>query len=693
MRLIMTSIRKIQFNKLGGSLHLDLSKPENLRNIIALDEPYWMSTSAPVSGYGCDKRFLYFLDKDNNGRIRCREVREAVQWLDEILIDFSIIGDKSESIALNKFNIETKSGRLVFKAAERILTNLGDTSSDTISLTQVRDRTQILAAAGTNGDGIIPPEATSNLETKQFIKDILKLFGGEIDASGKKGITENQLKLFDEEAKEYLSWYHRGYSQNGDSIRTYLPWGNKTHKIVELVAHLKEKIDEFFLLNHSKDFLQSPKVFHDRQLEELFSADKCKSVQDKFAAMPLTANLDIKELKSDIVYNPFYNDKIREFLKLLKEASTESFSLNYKYWLTIISRVENYYSWQKAKPDTSIENLGVEKIHEYLTRSFPKSIQILIDKDKEINNEMQAIDEVEKVILFKQWLLQFTRNFVAFSDLYDVSVKALFEWGRLTLDSRTFTLCLPVQDRKKHVMIARQSGLFILYLRLTQNMSEKSHEIAVAVTSGNSGQICIGKKGVFYTYDGIEYDAEIVESVKNPISLREALFHPFKRLGEIIEHQIEKIIGRSEKGIESALSKQSSQLTGSIEKINKMPATTTITKSLPKNNVKEGNVSQNRSSFRDLIVSLSLSAAAVGTSFAFVTKTFSEVRFSHILITLLACLLIIIVPTIILTLLKLHRRDIGMFLEAAGWAINGRMRLTRKLCKALTTGTLKSNQK
>ena len=44
----------------------------------------------------------------------------------------------------------------------------------------------------------------------------------------------------------------------------------------------------------------------------------------------------------------------------------------------------------------------------------------------------------------------------------------------------------------------------------------------------------------------------------------------------------------------------------------------------------------------------------------------------------------IILPSLIIGILKLRRRDLSLLLEASGWAINGPMRLSLNLAHSLT---------
>ena len=71
--------------------------------------------------------------------------------------------------------------------------------------------------------------------------------------------------------------------------------------------------------------------------------------------------------------------------------------------------------------------------------------------------------------------------------------------------------------------------------------------------------------------------------------------------------------------------------------------------------------------------------AAIGSSFAYITKVFSQVKFIHILITVGVIGALILIPSMIVGFIKLRRRDLSIIFEASGCAINLRMRLTARL--------------
>jgi uncharacterized iron-regulated membrane protein len=80
----------------------------------------------------------------------------------------------------------------------------------------------------------------------------------------------------------------------------------------------------------------------------------------------------------------------------------------------------------------------------------------------------------------------------------------------------------------------------------------------------------------------------------------------------------------------------------------------------------------------------SVAFAALGTSLAFIIKTLSEVNLRRAGVALLGLCLLIALVSGFAAWLRLRRRDISTLLEACGWALNGRMRLTFPLARLFT---------
>jgi len=184
--------------------------------------------------------------------------------------------------------------------------------------------------------------------------------------------------------------------------------------------------------------------------------------------------------------------------------------------------------------------------------------------------------------------------------------------------------------------------------------------LAVAVTAGTMRRLFIGKSGVFYTPDGLIWDAVITDLIQQPVSLKEAILMPFYRIGDIIQKQAEKHFAAKTDAFEADVTKNvDSKLAGGEKK--------------------EGGISMPM-----LVMGGGVGIAALGSSFAFMAKSLQGVSVWRILAVLLGIFIIICAPFVILSLLKLFRRSLTRFLEANGCALNREMRLTLALGRIFT---------
>jgi len=85
-----------------------------------------------------------------------------------------------------------------------------------------------------------------------------------------------------------------------------------------------------------------------------------------------------------------------------------------------------------------------------------------------------------------------------------------------------------------------------------------------------------------------------------------------------------------------------------------------------------------------LLMSGGVGIAAIGSGFAYMVKSLKEVSWFKILLALVIIIIVLAMPLIISAIIKLRRRNIGLFLEAAGWAVNLRMTLNRKMGNLFT---------
>ncbi len=271
--------------------------------------------------------------------------------------------------------------------------------------------------------------------------------------------------------------------------------------------------------------------------------------------------------------------------------------------------------------------------------------------------QTDGIGPVEKLILYQVNLLTLANNFVSFPHLYDPTSRAMFEMGTLVMDGRRFNFSVKVSDHAAHSEIARTGNMYVLYVEVAPAGREK-YEIATAVTSGGKGNLCVGKRGLFEDIFGGESDARIVEIIENPISFREAMVSPFRRLGRALTGKIEAMTTATEARL--GITTEQAQTQAQPPQMNR--------------GLLAGG----------LLMGGGVAIAALGTSIAYISKTLAGVKYWQILIGVAVVVLAVMLPTIIVAILKLRRRDLSAILEGTGWAINARMRLTRSQSRFFT---------
>lgn len=85
-----------------------------------------------------------------------------------------------------------------------------------------------------------------------------------------------------------------------------------------------------------------------------------------------------------------------------------------------------------------------------------------------------------------------------------------------------------------------------------------------------------------------------------------------------------------------------------------------------------------------LLIGGSVALAAIGSTLTFVVKTLSEIEALNAILAIASVVLAIALLSGFLGWLKLRARDLSVLLEACGWALNGRMYLTRRLSLLFT---------
>jgi len=393
------------FKNYGGSYQLRIQNAKDLEKIQALDEAHWAATSVPINSLNCDPVFAAYVDTDKNGRIMTNEIKDSQSWLFRVLANRSRLSEGSDVLDLNDIDTGNPEGKKIRAAAELVLTNLNSQDSGKISLSQARDVQSIMDSAASNGDGVIPPEAVSDSGLSQFITSVIETIGSVLDAGGKPGISQGQLKLFFQEAEGHLVWKEKGKIPQGKDFTEVMPWGNDTVQAYDLIAGLEDKIEQYFAQcamvrvdEKSADKIQ----FSRKELEEIDFKDKSvieALIKDAPLAKPNPKS--VLDLEGDI--NPLYVER----LSLLKEKVLPRAlgglvkHLSSKQWDKVKNVFVSYRSWLESEQGVKVKGLGEDRLRAYLNGDYRKQVSGLIEKDAAVADELNQMRNLEKLILYQ----------------------------------------------------------------------------------------------------------------------------------------------------------------------------------------------------------------------------------------------------------------------------------------------------
>ena len=269
---------------------------------------------------------------------------------------------------------------------------------------------------------------------------------------------------------------------------------------------------------------------------------------------------------------------------------------------------------------------------------------------------------LEKLLLLSRDFCTLLRNFVSFQDFYSKRGKALlgrgadndapwaiFQAGTLVIDQRACNLCLRVEDMAKHNTQAPESGMFLIYCQCTHHASGQKMQIVAAMTIGDIRNLKVGKNALFYDRQGRDWEAEVIKIIDNPISIGQAFWSPYRKLGEWVSGLITK----------SAAEKEKKSFADMTAKLQTPPAAGQAMPAQPFDVAK----------FAGIFAAIGLAIGSIGT---FLTSLLSEVKEMHAWALLIVPAILIVVsgPSMLLAWMKLRKRNLAPLLNANGWAIN-----------------------
>lgn len=649
-----------RFFRAGGFDQVRIETAEDLRHLAQLDQKLWLALSCPTGSVEFDRRTLDLIDSDHDGRIRVPELLEAVRWACGLLRDADAMFAGHGELPLALIDDSHAEGARILASAKRILTNIGRPGAAAITPEDAADVQRILAGTTLNGDGIVSPGAAKEPETAATIKEVMALVGARPDRGGETGIGKEEAEAFFAAVDAYLAWWDEAHAKP-----EILPLGEATLPAVEALQAVSAKADDYFF--------RCRLAAYDPQAGAALNADAgdFAAIADgnlstgaaAVAAFPLARVAAERPLPLKEGVNPAWADavaKLREAAVLPLLGPREM--LNEAEWRDLQARLGPAIGWLARKQGGLVEKLGVARVREIAASGVKQKVAALIAADAALAPEFEAIAAVETLARYLRDLVPLLNNFISFRDFYTRRGKAIFQVGTLYIDGRSCDLCIRVDDPARHATLATLSRIYLLYCDCVRRGSNEKMTIAAAVTGGDADQLMVGRNGVFYDRQGRDWDAVVVKIVSHPISIREAFWLPFKKVGKFIGEQIEKFAAARSKASETQMTQKLLE-TGS-QALGGAPAAPAAAAPPPP--------AFDVAKFAGIFAAIGLAIGAIGTALASVVTGFLNLAWWQIPLAVIGVVLLVSGPSMVIAAMKLRQRNLGPLLDANGWAVNAR---------------------
>lgn len=656
------------FSSVGGAARVKITSGRDIAHLGELDRKLWTVLSCPVDGLEFDRKTLEIMDTDGDGKIRVDEVIATAQWLTGILKDPDLLLKGDSEVPFSAFNTENENGARLLASAKQILANL-KIEKESICLDDTSDSVRIFAQTRFNGDGIITPASAGEDEKlAALITTISGSIGNAMDRSGVEGITADHIEAFYTAAADYKAWKDAGQADEA----AIFPYGDNTAAALDACNALKDKIADYFMRCKLIAFDEAVSDAVDVSAEKIgaISGENLSLHADEIATYPLARPEASRILPLKGGINPAWQAAFDTLKSLVFDVDfPDADGINEAQWNAVTAKFGAYVAWTGAKKGAETESLGLETVEEILKENRKADLLALVEQDKALEEEAVSIETVDKFLRLYKNFHKFLNNYVVFSDFYNDAkgLKAIFQAGRLYIDQRSTDLCIRVQDMSKHADMAALSGMYILYCACTSKKLGKSMDIAAVLTDGDVNELRVGRNAVFYDRDGVDWDAMVTRIVENPISIRQAFWAPYRKVGRWISDKIDK--SAAEKNDKSL-----ANLTATADNATSKPADGTAPKS-----------AFDIAKFAGIFAAIGMAVAYLSTALVSIGKGVASLSLWKILLVIAVIMLVISAPSMFIAWRKLRKRDLGPLLNANGWAINAASYVGIKFGAALTS--------
>ncbi len=418
------------------------------------------------------------------------------------------------------------------------------------------------------------------------------------------------------------------------------PYGDQTDAVESAYKALDAKVKDFFMRGKLAQFSTESTASLDVQVAQIqaISAENLTNKMEEIASYPIARieGKDTLDLKASI--NPAWASQFNVIRAILDPKAKEMSEAD---WNEIGTKLKAF-------------------------RDYQASVNIT-EADIKLDEESAGVQLVDKLLHLTRDYYTLLKNYVTLQDFYGRK-KAIFQAGTLLIDQRTCDLCVKVADAGAIAAQAPKSGMYLVTCVCSSKVWNESFNVIAAMTVGDVDDIYVGKNCIFYDRKGRDFDAKVINIIDNPISIKQAMWSPYKKMGKMISDQIEKFAAEKEAGVMNDASKGITEKTEVVKNTNAENAKDTGKA------VSSFDIAKFAGIFAAIGMALGMLASALAAIFAGVYHVFADLVWwkSCLLVVAVICGIIILIsgPSMFLAWLKLRRRNLAPVLNANGWAVN-----------------------
>lgn len=410
------------------------------------------------------------------------------------------------------------------------------------------------------------------------------------------------------------------------------PFGDKTDAIEAAYNALDAKVKDYFMRAKLAGFAAESTAALDVQTSriEAISADNLTAKLDEIASYPLARlNGSAVELPVDAAINPAWAAQFAT----VKQVVTGKV-IDEAVWAEIGAKIKAY-------------------------RDYQASVTIT-EADIKLDDETAAVQMVDKLLHLVRDFYTLLKNYVTLQDFYNPQAKAIFQAGTLLIDQRTCDLCFRVADAAAVTAQAPKSGMYLITCACTSKRFGENFTIIAALTVGDVDDIYVGKNCIFYDRKGRDFDARVTAINDNPISIKQAMWSPYKKMGKLIEDNINKFAAEKEADVTKSTTSAINEKTEAVKATDKENAAET--------GKAVGNF--DIAKYAGIFAAVGMAVGMIGSALVAIGKGLWGLTWWQFPLVILAIILVISGPSMFIAWTKLRKRNLAPVLNANGWAIN-----------------------